>query len=101
MLPALKAKYRLLHRIWADSGYTGDLVTWAKTKLALVVEIVKRTDGRVRPVVRRRAVTQQANCRVSAESVVCDRGDFAAPVSRDALVGAWLRELEPVRLGAD
>lgn len=32
MLPALKAKYRRLHRIWADSGYTGDLITWAKTK---------------------------------------------------------------------
>ncbi|MEU6972198.1 transposase [Kitasatospora aureofaciens] len=44
MLPALKAKFRLLRRIWADSGYTGDLVTWAKTKLALIVEIVKRTD---------------------------------------------------------
>ncbi|MFG2846056.1 IS5 family transposase [Kitasatospora sp. NPDC048296] len=44
MLPALKAKFRLLQRIWADSGYTGDLVTWAKSKLALIVEIVKRTD---------------------------------------------------------
>ncbi|MFG2919855.1 IS5 family transposase [Kitasatospora sp. NPDC048298] len=44
ILPALKAKYRHLHRIWADSGYTGDLVTWAKTNLALIVEIVKRTD---------------------------------------------------------
>jgi hypothetical protein len=34
MLPALKAKFRLLRRIWADSGYTGDLVTWAKPRKA-------------------------------------------------------------------
>ncbi|GAA1229213.1 hypothetical protein GCM10009665_19560 [Kitasatospora nipponensis] len=55
MLPAPKAKFRLLHRIWADSGYTGDLITWAETKLALVVEIVKRTDdlSRFRVVPRR------------------------------------------------
>jgi transposase len=28
---------------WADSGYAGKLVTWAKTRLKLTLEIVKRT----------------------------------------------------------
>ena len=44
ILPALKTKFRTVRRIWADSGYTGDLVTWAMSKLALAIEIVKRTD---------------------------------------------------------
>ena len=44
ILPTLKTKFRLLQRIWADSGYTGDLITWARTELALILEIVKRTD---------------------------------------------------------
>lgn len=30
---------------WADGGYTGRLVTWAKTVLALTVQIVKRSDA--------------------------------------------------------
>jgi len=29
---------------WADGGYAGKLVTWAKTRLALTLEIVKRPD---------------------------------------------------------
>jgi len=29
---------------WADGGYAGKLVTWAKTALKLTVEIVKRPD---------------------------------------------------------
>jgi transposase len=30
--------------VWADGGYAGQLVTWAKTRLHLVLEIVKRPD---------------------------------------------------------
>ncbi|GAA2990865.1 transposase [Streptomyces fulvorobeus] len=37
-----------LHReftlVWSDGGYTGGLVSWAKAKLALALEVVKRTD---------------------------------------------------------
>jgi transposase len=29
---------------WADGGYGGKLVTWAKTRLRLTLEIVKRPD---------------------------------------------------------
>ncbi|MEU0741137.1 transposase [Streptomyces sp. NPDC006134] len=31
-------------RLWADSGYTGVLVSWALAVLHLLVTIVKRTD---------------------------------------------------------
>ncbi|MEU2866198.1 IS5 family transposase [Streptomyces mirabilis] len=30
--------------VWADGGYTGGLVDWCRDKLALTLEIVKRTD---------------------------------------------------------
>ncbi|WP_369166400.1 hypothetical protein AB5J49_00150 [Streptomyces sp. R28] len=45
----LLARLRRLHRditlVWADGGYTGGLVGWCRDKLALTLEIVKRTDG--------------------------------------------------------
>ncbi|MFK0047667.1 transposase [Streptomyces sp. NPDC090741] len=45
----LLARLRLLHRditlVWADGGYTGGLIGWCRDKLALTLEIVKRTDG--------------------------------------------------------
>jgi putative transposase len=41
-----KARWRFstLKHIWADGGYVGPLVEWAKTRLQLVVEIVKRDE---------------------------------------------------------
>ncbi|AGP59150.1 hypothetical protein M271_38805 [Streptomyces rapamycinicus NRRL 5491] len=44
----LLARLRRLHRditlVWADGGYTGSLVDWAREKLALTLQIVKRSD---------------------------------------------------------
>ncbi|MFI9809952.1 IS5 family transposase [Streptomyces sp. NPDC052301] len=44
----LLGRVRRLHRditlVWADGGYTDDLVDWCRQKLALTLEIVKRTD---------------------------------------------------------
>jgi hypothetical protein len=45
--PLLARLRQIHHRIsWvrADGGYAGKLVTWAKDRLALTVEIVKRSD---------------------------------------------------------
>uniref|UniRef100_A0AAU2UW24 IS5 family transposase n=1 Tax=Streptomyces sp. NBC_00003 TaxID=2903608 RepID=A0AAU2UW24_9ACTN len=44
MLPQLRARFRKITMVWADGGYTGRLVTWAKGKLQLTLEIVKRSD---------------------------------------------------------
>jgi len=44
MLPGLRARFRDLSLVWADGGYTGALVTWAKEKLQLTLQIVKRSD---------------------------------------------------------
>ncbi|WP_406177427.1 IS5 family transposase [Streptomyces sp. NBC_00996] len=44
MLPHLRARFRKISLVWADGGYTGRLVAWAKEKLQLTLEIVKRSD---------------------------------------------------------
>lgn len=44
MLPGLRARFRTVTLVWADGGYTGRLVTWAKEKLQITLQIVKRSD---------------------------------------------------------
>jgi transposase len=44
LLAALRAKFSTIALVWADGGYAGRLVDWAKTVLTLAVTIVKRTD---------------------------------------------------------
>jgi transposase len=44
MLPVLRGRFRKITLLWADGGYTGCLVTWAKEKLQLTLQIVKRSD---------------------------------------------------------
>ncbi|WP_234367355.1 transposase [Streptomyces pluripotens] len=44
MAPRLREKFRKITLIWADGGYSGRLVTWAREKLQLTLEIVKRSD---------------------------------------------------------
>jgi transposase len=44
LLAALRARFSTIALIWADGGYAGRLVRWARAVLALTVTIVKRTD---------------------------------------------------------
>ena len=44
LLAALRAKFSTVGLVWADGGYTGRLVDWAKAVLGFAVTIVKRTD---------------------------------------------------------
>ena len=44
LLVALRAKFSTISLIWADAGYAGRLVTWAKEVLGMVIAIVKRSD---------------------------------------------------------
>ena len=45
VLERLKAGFERLKLIWADGGYAGKLVEWAKAFGGWVVEIVRRRDG--------------------------------------------------------
>ncbi|MFJ9590403.1 transposase [Streptomyces acidicola] len=44
LLMRLRRMHRDITLVWADGGYTGGLVGWCRDKLALTLEIVKRTD---------------------------------------------------------
>jgi transposase len=46
LLALLRARYSTISLVWADGGYAGRLVVWAKRVLGLTVDIVKRTDDR-------------------------------------------------------
>jgi transposase len=43
-MAALRAAFATISLVWADAGYAGRLVRWAKTVAALTVTIVKRCD---------------------------------------------------------
>ncbi|MDO0929681.1 transposase [Streptomyces sp. TG1A-8] len=43
LLDQLRRLHRDITLVWADGGYTGSLVDWYRQKLALTLEIVKRT----------------------------------------------------------
>ncbi|MFJ7497888.1 IS5 family transposase [Streptomyces sp. NPDC097727] len=44
LLPRLHKQFRKVSVVWADGGYTGCLVDWAKEKFLLALRIVKRSD---------------------------------------------------------
>ncbi|MFF1909631.1 transposase [Kitasatospora sp. NPDC058218] len=44
LLMRLRQIHHRIQHLWADGGYAGRLVTWAKARLALTVEIVERSD---------------------------------------------------------
>ncbi|MFI2346287.1 transposase [Streptomyces sp. NPDC019443] len=54
LLPQLRTRFQKITMVWADGGYTGRLVTWAREKLQLTLEIVKRSDDVTGFVVLRR-----------------------------------------------
>lgn len=45
LLWALRSLFPTIGLVWADSGYTGQLVDWAATTLALTVQIVAKLAG--------------------------------------------------------
>ncbi|EYB68873.1 hypothetical protein DEIPH_ctg015orf0001 [Deinococcus phoenicis] len=45
LLGSLAKRFPQLRYIWADGGYSGELVAWAKQVLSWVVEIVKGVAG--------------------------------------------------------
>jgi len=45
LLALLREHFSTITLVWADGGYAGRLVTWAKAVLHLTITIVKRTDN--------------------------------------------------------
>ncbi|WP_405959024.1 transposase [Streptomyces sp. NBC_00868] len=44
LLQTLRSLHREITLIWADGGYTSGLINWAKEKIVLTLDVVKRTD---------------------------------------------------------
>ncbi|MGA5823756.1 transposase [Kitasatospora sp. NPDC094028] len=44
LLERVRARCRRIVLVWADGGYAGRLVSWAKRQLGLALEVVKRSD---------------------------------------------------------
>ena len=44
LLWRLRSRFRRIRLVWADGGYAGKLVAWARHTLRMTVQIVKRTD---------------------------------------------------------
>jgi transposase len=55
----LRRAFGTVRHVWADSGYAGKLVTWAKTSLKVTLEIVKRTEQHKFVVLPRRWVVER------------------------------------------
>jgi transposase len=55
----LKRAFPSVRLAWADSGYAGQLVTWAKTKIRLTLQIVKRIEQHKFIVLPRRWVVER------------------------------------------
>jgi putative transposase len=47
LLWALRTSFPTIKLLWADGGYSGQLVQWAATALALTVEIVRKLAGQI------------------------------------------------------
>lgn len=45
LLRRVREQFPRLVKIWADRGYEGDLVAWAREQLGVDLEIVRRDDG--------------------------------------------------------
>jgi transposase len=45
VLAAMSTAYPAVTLVWADGGYAGKLVEWAKTAARIVLEIVKKSEG--------------------------------------------------------
>jgi AraC-like DNA-binding protein len=44
LLERLRARHRNITLVWADGGYTGRLVDWARERLRIALTVVKRSD---------------------------------------------------------
>ena len=55
----LRKAFRSIRLTWADSGYAGKLITWAKTRLKLKLQVVKRTERHKFIVLPRRWVVER------------------------------------------
>jgi transposase len=86
LLAALSSRFSTIKLVWADGGYAGRLVVWAKNVLSLSVEVVKRTDDvKGFTVLPRRWVVERTFAWISKHRR-CVRDYETLPTHREAMV---------------
>lgn len=59
VLSDMVGRFTRLKLIWADSGYAGELIEWAKRSLGRVIEVVKRKTAGVFEVLPKRWIVER------------------------------------------
>lgn len=86
LLSLLRERFSTVTHVWADGGYAGRLVTFARKVLALTVEVVKRTDDLAGfKVLPRRWVVERTFAWISKHRR-CVRDYEALPEHHEAMV---------------
>lgn len=100
LLEAMGAAYPAVTLIWADGGYAGKLVAWAKSALRIALEIVRKPEGqRGFEVLPRRWVVERTLSWITACRRL-DRDYERLPATSEAMVkwamvGIMTRRLAP------
>lgn len=86
LLAALSAKVSTIRLVWADGGYSGRLLPWAKHLLHLTVQVVRRTDDATGfTVLPRRWVVERTFAWISKHRR-CVRDYETRPDSHEAMI---------------
>ncbi len=106
VLIKLRAALPGVRLVWADGGYAGKLVEWAKARLALALDIVRKRDGqRGFAVLPRRWVVERTlswitNCR----RLACDYErtiEHSEAMVKWAMIALMARRLARLQTGAE
>lgn len=85
MMPQLTARHRKIRLLWADGGYTGGLIDFARDQLRLTLSIVKRSDDMSGFVVLSRRWVVERSLSWLMRSRRLARDYEALPVSSEAI----------------
>ncbi|WP_314617010.1 transposase [Streptomyces stackebrandtii] len=86
VLGRLRSLHHEITLAWADGGYTGGLVDWAKEKLDLTLQIVKRTDDMEGFVVLPRRWVVERTCAWLMHSRRLARDYQTLPAASEAMI---------------
>ncbi|HEU0086248.1 MAG TPA: IS5 family transposase [Pseudonocardiaceae bacterium] len=86
LLAQLTRSFRRIRLIWADGGYAGKLVDWARTSLHITLRIVKRTDDMTGFVVLPRRWVVERTLAWIARHRRCVRDYERLPAHHEAMV---------------
>jgi putative transposase len=100
VLEAAREKSSRLRHVWADSGYSGDLVDWWERERGITIEIVRKQPGQRTIVVAPRRWVVECTFAILGRARRLSKDDVVEEISSEAQVdlvsiGSLLRRLAP------